>query len=254
MPGPLHPFPVPDACGQSIAMDFIGPLKDDSGYNYILSITDRLGADIHIVPTHIDITAEDLAVIFFNVWYSENGLPLDIILDWDKLFMSQFWKALNALCGVKLKMPMVYHPQTDGASEWTNKTINQALHFHVDCQQKGWVRALPWIQFAIMNTVNVSTGFSNFQLHLGRSPCVIPPLVPERLPLELRSAMTQAEEVITKVNLDIGEAKDNLLAAKVDQVHYANTNHGPEVVYNVGNCIMLSTSHRCNKYRKMSNK
>ena len=81
MPGPLHPLPVPDAHGQSIAMDFIGPLKYDSGYNCILSITDCLGADIHIVPTHIDITVEDLAVIFFDIWYCENGLPLDIISD-----------------------------------------------------------------------------------------------------------------------------------------------------------------------------
>ena len=87
-PGPLHPLLVPDACGQSIAMDFIGSLNDNSGYNCILSITDHLGADICIVPTHIDITAEDLAVIFFDVWYCENGLPLDIVSDRDKLFMS----------------------------------------------------------------------------------------------------------------------------------------------------------------------
>ena len=168
--------------------------------------------------------------------------------------MSQFWKALNGLCGVKLKMLTAYHPQTDGTSEQMNKTINQALCFHVDHQQRGWVCALPQIQFAIMNTVNASTGFSNFQLHLGRSPCVIPPLVPERLPLELWSALTQVEEVIVKVNLDIGEAGDNLLAAKVDQAHYANTNHGLEVIYNVGDCIMLSTSHRHNEYRKRGDK
>ena len=219
MPGPLHPWLVPDTHGQLITMDFIGPLKDNSGYNFILFITDHLGANIRIVPTHIDITVEDLVVIFFNVWYCENGLPLDIILDWDKLFMSQFWKSLNALCGVKLKMSMLYHPQTDGTSEWMNKTITQALCFHVDHQQKGWAQALPQIQFVIMNTVNAWTGFSNFHLHLRRSPCVIPPLVPERLPLDLWSAMTQAEEVITRVNLDIGKARDNLLAAKVDQVH-----------------------------------
>ena len=104
------------------------------------------------------------------------------------------------------------------------------LHFHVDCQQRGRVRALPQIQFATMNTVNASTS------------------------LELWSALTQVEEVIVKVNLDIGEARDNLLAAKVDQAHYDNTNHGLEVVYNVGDCIMLSTSHRHNKYRKRGNK
>ena len=120
-------------------MDFIRPLKDDSGFNSILSITDHMGADIHIVPTRIDITAEDLAVLFFDHWYCENGLPLDIISHRDKLFMSHFWNILHSLCRVKLKMSTVYHPQTDGSSEQTNKMINQALHFHVDRQQQGWV-------------------------------------------------------------------------------------------------------------------
>ena len=67
-PGQLHPLPVPDEWGQSIAMDFIGPLKEDSGFNCILSITDCLGADIRIVPTHTDISADDLAILFFNNW------------------------------------------------------------------------------------------------------------------------------------------------------------------------------------------
>src|ERR1700683_3191947 len=29
--GPLHPLPIPDACGDSIAMDFIGPLPLNNG-------------------------------------------------------------------------------------------------------------------------------------------------------------------------------------------------------------------------------
>jgi len=45
--------------------------------------------------------------------------------------------------GVKLKMSTAYHPETDGSSERTNKTVNQALQFHVECNQMGWVRALP---------------------------------------------------------------------------------------------------------------
>ena len=85
----------------------------------------------------MDITAEDLASIFFNRWYCENGLPMDIISDRDKLFLSKFWKVLHKLTGVKLKISTAYHPQTDGASEWTNKTINQALCYHVARTQKG---------------------------------------------------------------------------------------------------------------------
>jgi hypothetical protein len=67
-------------------------------------------------------------------------------------------------------MSSLYHLEMDGASERTNKTINQSLRYYVDRNHKGWVRALPRVHFHIMNTMNASTGFSPFQLHLGRSP------------------------------------------------------------------------------------
>lgn len=60
--GPLHPLPVPDHRGDSVAMDFIGPLPTERGFDGILTITDRL---------------------FFDNWYSK------------------FWKALHRLTGVK---------------------------------------------------------------------------------------------------------------------------------------------------------
>ena len=73
--GALHPLPVPDECCQSISMDFIGPLPLNQGHDCILTITDRLASDIHIIPTSTKLTAKELAVIFFDKWYCENGLP-----------------------------------------------------------------------------------------------------------------------------------------------------------------------------------
>jgi Integrase zinc binding domain len=102
--GPLHPLPIPDQRGDSIAIDFIGPCPTDDGFDGIVTITDCLGADIHIAPTHMDITAECFTVQFFNLWYCENGLPLNIVSNRDKIFVSKFWKALMKLTGIKLKM------------------------------------------------------------------------------------------------------------------------------------------------------
>ena len=115
--GPLHPLPIPDQYSDSIAIDFIGPLPEDNGSNCILTMTDRLNADIQLVTTRTDISTSDLAVIFFNHWYCKNGLPLEIISNHDKLFVSKFWTALHKLTGVKLKLSSMYHPQTDGASK-----------------------------------------------------------------------------------------------------------------------------------------
>jgi Integrase zinc binding domain len=129
--GLLYPLPVLDGCGNNIAMDFIGPLPIDDSFDCILTITDCLGCNICLVPTRCNITAEELAVIFFDNWYCKNGLPLNIACDHDKLFVSRFWSSLIKLTGVKLKMSSAYHPQTDGASKCTNKTVNQLLRYHV---------------------------------------------------------------------------------------------------------------------------
>lgn len=107
--GPLHPLPIPDQYGDSVANDFIGPLPEENGKNCIITFTDHLDSYIQLVPTQMNITAEDLAYLFFHKWYYENGLPADIVSNWDKLFMSQFWKALHKLTGVKLKMSTAYH-------------------------------------------------------------------------------------------------------------------------------------------------
>ena len=96
----------------------------------------------------------------------------------------------------------------------------------------------------MMNSVNASTGFSHFQLHIGRSPWVIPPIIPLDLPPTLRSASSHVEEVISCINLDVNEAQDNLIAIKAFQAHYANKSHGLEVIYAVGDHVMLSTFHR----------
>ena len=162
--GPLHPLLVPDERCDSVAIDFIGPLPLDNGFDTIITFTDRLGSDIQIIPSLSTLTAEKLAEVFFDKWYCVNGLPLDIVSDRDKLFMSCFWKTLHTLTGVKLKMSTSYHPETDGSSERTNKTVIQCIRFAVERDQIGWVKALPKIRFDIMNTVNRSTGFTPFQL------------------------------------------------------------------------------------------
>ena len=243
--GPLHPLPVPDGRGDSVVIDFIGPLPEDQGFNMLVMMTDHLGADIGLVPCCTSITAQQFASLFFDHWYCKNGLPQEIVSDHDKLFMSRFWKSLHQLTGVKLNMLSAYHPQTDGTSKCTNKTVNQCIQFHVEHNQKGWVRALPRVRFHIMNSVNASTGFSPFQLHLGHSPRLVPPLSPQE---NDDPASFDTVSFLSRLEMDVLEAQDNLLAAKTQQAHAANRHRIPEPRYNVGDKVVLSTKHRRHEY------
>jgi hypothetical protein len=220
--GPLHPLPIPDERGDSVAIDFVGPLPVDEGYDCIITITDRLGSDVRLIPTRTNMSAEEFAQLFFDHWYCENGLPLEIISDRDKLFISRFWKALTRLAGIKLGMSTAFHPQTDGASKQTNKTVNQCLRFHVSRNQEGWVRALPRVRFAIMNTPPQK--LSPFQLQMGRSPRLIPPIIthPTDPASDSNLDTSNALQVLDRIRLDVQEAKDNLMLAKVFQADQAN--------------------------------
>jgi hypothetical protein len=248
--GPLHPLPIPDVRGDSIAIDFMGPCPCDNGFDCIVTITDRLGSDIRIAPTHMDISAERFATQFFDLWYCENGLRLNIISDRDKLFVSKFWKALMKLTGVKLKMSSACHPETDGSSGRSNKTVVQCLRYHVARNQTGWVKALPLVHFNIMNTVNSSTGFSPFQLRMGRSPRLIPPLTPHTAlpPLDNERETTNDLALLERINTDVTEAQDNLLTAKVNQAEYANRHRSDEASIASGDKALLSTKHQHREY------
>jgi hypothetical protein len=216
-----------------------------------LTFTDHLNSDIRIVPTCTDITAEDLAIVFFDKWYCENGLPLEIISDHDKLFLSNFWQALHKLTGIKLKMSTAYHSQSDGASECSNKTINQCLRYHVKRNQTGWKRALPCVRFNMMYTINASTGFSPFQLRMGRSPHVIPPLVQGK---DGTLEDIRASQVIEHLTLDIKEAQDNMLRAKLVQSLAANEHCTDDFLFEKGKRVVLSTLHHCREYRSKDEK
>jgi hypothetical protein len=109
---------------------------------------------------------------------------------------------------------------------------------------------MPHVHFAVMNTMNTSTGFSPFQLLMGRSPCLIPPLT-----TALTDAMTdkipEADSAFNLINmlaLDVTEAQDNLLGAKVVQAELANCHHREEIIFKEGDKVLLSTKHRHREY------
>ena len=249
--GPLHPLPVPDQRCDSIAIDFIGPLPIDSGFDCILTITDRLGSDIRIIPTTCTLTAQGLAEIFFKDWYCENGLPLEIISDRDKLFVSHFWEELHKLTGVKLKLSSSFHPESDGASERTNKTVIQCIRFMVERDQKGWAKALPKVRFDIMNTVNKSTGYTPFQLRFGKSPRILPPLL-DPPPLNNPSLALARTHIEHMLPIEL-EAKDNLLTAKINQAHQKNQHRRPDFPFKPGQRVVLSTTNRRQEYKSSNN-
>jgi len=77
-----------------------------------------------------------------------------------------------------------------------------------------------------------STRFTPFQLHFGRSPRVIPLLLPATQSATV--ADIDAWHVIRQLEVDVLEAQDNLLKAKISQSHHTNKHRTLKFPFTIG--------------------
>ena len=63
-----------------------------------------------------------------------------------------------------------------------------------------------------------------------------------------------AWQIIAQLELDVKDTQDNLLAAKIHQAYHANEHRAPEVIYQEGDLVMLSTENRRYNYKRKDKK
>ena len=83
----------------------------------IIVIVDRFTKYLIVVLFKKTHTAEQLGHLLLDRLVRDHRVQIMIITDRDKLFTSNYWKTISAAMGTKLKMSMVYHPQTDSQTE-----------------------------------------------------------------------------------------------------------------------------------------
>ena len=79
-------------------------------------------------------------------------MPGSVMSDRGPQFNNLFWKEVNALTGMKRKLSSAYHPQTDGQTESTNRTLEEMLRAYVQPDQNDWDEHLACAEFAINNS------------------------------------------------------------------------------------------------------
>ena len=196
---------------------------------------------VHISPCKTTVTAVQAAELFYKEVIRYHGVPLSIVSDRDPRFTSNFWKALWALLGTKLKMSTAYHPQSDGQTEVTNKTIENMLRHFVNTKLDNWDENLVSVEIAINNAVQSSSGFSPFQLNSGQSP---------NFPLSIAAGAADradgvnetANQWVKRIAADIEIARQNLLKAQQDQAEQADK-HRRAIKYKIGDTVLLSTAN-----------
>ena len=168
--GSLMPLPVPVRPWESISMDFVTGLPNCDGYDAILTVVCTFSKMAHFIPCTKTVNAKQLAKMVLNEVYRYHGLPRIIISDRDTRITSDFFRNLMADLRTTLCLSTAYHPQSDGNTERTHRTIEQILRSYVHTDHHGWLSSLPLAEFAYNNNVHSSTGYSPFMANYGFDP------------------------------------------------------------------------------------
>jgi hypothetical protein len=171
---PTHPplFPITPAENarpfETIALDFITKLPPSGGYDTILTITNTDCSKASIfLPCSETIDSEGVATLYTNHIVPHYGVPSKIISDRDVRFTSKFTTELCRLLDIHQNISTAYHPQTDGASERTNQTLEQYLRIFCGTQQDNWHKWLPLAQYTKNSWPSATTKKTPFDLLIG---------------------------------------------------------------------------------------
>lgn len=87
--------------------------------------------------------------------------------------MSKWWHELHGIMGTKFLMSTLFHPQTDGAMEWPNRSVGQMFRVMVKPDQKDWVQKSPLIEFTINSRISSATGLVLFKINCRYMPVIM---------------------------------------------------------------------------------
>ncbi|GKA45488.1 putative reverse transcriptase domain-containing protein [Tanacetum coccineum] len=192
-------------------MDFISGLpRTPSGYDMILVIVDRLTKLAH----------------FLQIKKTDNR---------DSRFAFGFWRSLQKALGTDVNMSTAYHPEIDGQSKRTIRTLEDMLRACVINFGKRWDRHLPLVEFSYNNSYHASIKAAPFKALYGwkcRSPICWS---------EVGDSQLTGPDLVRETTKKIVQIKNRLLTTRSRQKSYADIRCKP-MEFSVGDMVMLKVS------------
>jgi len=189
---------------------------------------------VHFIPTIEKTLAKGLARLFRNNVWKLHGLLESIISDRGPQFAAGLMRELNEMLGIKSKLLMAFHPQTDGQTERINQELEQYLRMFIDHRQEQWPEWLGTAEFTYNNKAHSSTQTSPFKVNYEQDP---------RMGFEGRKKRKYQgmEKFIEKMKKIQEEAKAALRKAQEEMKKYTDRKRAEVDNYKVGDLVILST-------------
>ena len=124
-------------------MNFIEGLPKSSNKTVVLVVIDMLSKYAHFSALRHSYTASSIVNIFIRDIVKLHGPPRTIVSYRDLIFISTFWEAFFEKQGTQLCRSSAYHPQSDGQTEVTNRTLECYLRCFAGERPSTWVDYLP---------------------------------------------------------------------------------------------------------------
>ena len=108
------------------------------GHTIVLVVLDHFSKGIHLGMLQSNYMTYIVAFLFMEIVAKIHGMPRNLVLDRDPLFISRFWKELFKLSGTKLCMSSTYHPLINEETGVLNCIVEQYMRAFVHQQPSYW--------------------------------------------------------------------------------------------------------------------
>jgi transposase InsO family protein len=238
---PIRPLPAPPRPFGPITLDWIsGFPRDRRGKDSILHIVDRFSQWAISIPCTKNMTSAQLCDLIWKEVFSWVGLPASIIGDRDTRFSASHFRKLCIYLGVKVKLYIAYHPQTDGTSERFHSSMLKMLRAFCQENHKSWSEYIPALLYAYHNTIHTAHGTTPHLALFGWSP------------RDLRAPLYSVDPDVSSGDLDVDEwlrtrshalrkAQVSIEYAREAMIRAQKASDKPHV-YAVGDLVKISTN------------
>jgi len=157
-----------------------------------------------------------------------------VVSDREPQFVAELTKELNRMLGIRTKLSMAFHPQTDGQTERMNQELEQYLQFFIENEQKDWPEWLAMAEFAVNNKVHTATKVSPFMANYGREM---------RMGGDIRKKgkVENATEFVERMKKVHEEAEAVLRKTQEEMKRYADRGRKETEKWKKGDKVLLST-------------
>jgi hypothetical protein len=201
--GKLQNMEIPSKPFHKIGIDLVSFNGTKSGNRVVVTVVDYLTKFI-VAAALPNGSAEEVAKFLVEKVILIHGAPRIIISDRGQTFLSKLIADICRICGVDHRKTTSYHPQTNGLTERSHRTLEKMLAAYINAHQDNWDEILPFSIFAYNTKPQLSSRFSPFYLVHGREAETT---IDAMMPKNNQDAVRNLEEYAAQVTRNADEGR-----------------------------------------------